>query len=53
MEEDKWMEGWRMRERWQCCWGRNASLEREVRDRVDGCIMEKVRKWWQRQKELG
>ena len=28
------------------------SGERSER-RVDGCIMEEVRKWWQRQKELG
>ena len=28
------------------------SLEREVGDRVDERIMEEVRKWWQRRKEL-
>ena len=33
--------------------GRNLkSLEREVGDRVDECVMEEVRKWWQRRKEL-
>ena len=39
-----------MRERWQCCWG-----EMQVwrgRDRVDECIMEEVKKWWQRRNEL-
>ena len=28
------------------------SSEREVGDRVDEHIMEEVRKWWQRRKEL-
>ena len=28
------------------------SLEREVGDRVDECVMEELRKWWQRRKEL-
>ena len=28
------------------------SLEREVGDRVDECVMEEVKKWWQRRKEL-
>ena len=28
------------------------SSEREVRNRVDECIMEKARTWWQRQKKL-
>ena len=28
------------------------SLEKEVGDRVDERIMEEVRKWWQRRKEL-
>ena len=33
--------------------GRNVkSLEREVGNRVDECVMEEVRKWWQRRKEL-
>ena len=33
--------------------GRNVkSLERKVSNRVDECVMEEVRKWWQRRKEL-
>ena len=33
--------------------GKNVkSLEREVGDRVDECVLEEVRKWWQRRKEL-
>ena len=33
--------------------GRNVKgLEREVGNRVDKCVMEEVRKWWQRRKEL-
>ena len=32
--------------------GSVKSLEREVGERVDECIMEEGRKWWQRRKEL-
>ena len=33
--------------------GKNVkTLEREIGDRVDEHVMEEVRKWWQRRKEL-
>ena len=47
--ENRVREGWGM----ALLLGRSVkSLEREVGDRVNECIMEEVRKWWQRRKEL-
>ena len=62
LEKIKQMEGtqelideygrWGMRERWHLLGRSVKSLEREVGDRVDERVMEEMRKWWQRRKEL-